>query len=118
LSDRESALSAAELRALPPLSIMRTFPPKLSSPRQAGRRVYISWPAISSRAHELECVDNLFAIRMFMDLARGPVGEFVLVMRWKRIAEHQRVNDPDCAWLHCLPPCQMDRPRSMHAPCQ
>ena len=41
---------------------------------------------------------------MLVNLARGPVGEFMLVMCRNRIAEHQRVNDPDCAWLHCLPP--------------
>ena len=56
------------------------------------------------RTHEFESVDNLFAIRMLVDLARGLVGEFVLVIRRHRIAEHQRVYDPDCTWLHCLPP--------------
>jgi hypothetical protein len=41
---------------------------------------------------------------MFMNLASGSVGEFVLVVCRNRIAEHQRVNDPDCTWLHCLTP--------------
>src|SRR5690242_7171880 len=49
-----------------------------------------------------------------MNLARGPVGEFVLVMCRYRIAEHQRVYDPDCTWLHCLP--HPDRP-SEGVPC-
>lgn len=52
------------------------------------------------RAHELEGFDNLLAIRMLVNLARGPVGEFMLVMCRNRIAEHQRVDDPDCARLH------------------
>src|SRR5215471_15111826 len=57
---------------------------------------------------------------MLMNLARGPIGEFVLVVRRNRIAEHQRVNDPDCTWLHCLPPLPDGPPqeRSMHTPCQ
>src|SRR5262245_44909961 len=75
---------------------------------QTRRRVYISWPAISSRAHKLEGFDYLFAIRMLVNLARGTVGEFMLVMCRNRIAEHQRVNDPDCTWLHCLPPPPID----------
>src|SRR5262249_48707455 len=56
------------------------------------------------RAHKLEGFGNLFAVRMLVNLARGPVGEFVLVVCRNRIAEHQRVNNPDSTWLHCLPP--------------
>ena len=56
------------------------------------------------RTHELERIDNLFAVLMLVNLARGTVSEFMLVMCRNRIAEHQRVNDPDCTWLHCLPP--------------
>ena len=52
------------------------------------------------RADELESLDNLFAVRMLVNLARGPVGEFMLIMCRNRIAEHQRVYDPDCARLH------------------
>src|SRR5215470_956846 len=45
---------------------------------------------------------------MLVNLARGTVVEFMLVMCRNRIAEHQRVNDPDCTWLHCLPPPPID----------
>src|SRR5215469_11756136 len=40
------------------------------------------------RAHELECLNNLFAVRMLVNLARGTVGEFVRAKRRNRIAEH------------------------------
>jgi hypothetical protein len=68
------------------------------------------------RTHEPEGLDNLFAVGMFINLACGPVAEFVLVICRNRIAEHQRVNDPDCSWLHCQTPHQMHRP-SEKAPC-
>jgi hypothetical protein len=38
------------------------------------------------------------------------VSEFVLVQRRNRIAEHQRVNDPDCR-LHCQTPHPMHHPK-------
>jgi hypothetical protein len=70
------------------------------------------------RTHKLEGFDDLLAIRVLVHLASGSVSEFVLVVRRNRIAEHQRVNDPDCTWLHCLPPTPMAlRTGAMHAPC-
>src|SRR5262249_37883063 len=62
--------------------------------------------------HELEGFDNLFAVRVLVNLAGGPVGEFVPALCRNRIAEHQRINDPDGSRLHCLecPLSQMDRP--------
>src|SRR5262249_48754943 len=64
------------------------------------------------RTHELEGFDNLFAVRVLVNLAGGPVGEFVPALCRNRIAEHQRINDPDGSRLHCLecPLSQMDRP--------
>src|SRR5262249_28324601 len=109
------AFHLRSMSALPRAPQKRTLPPWLSSFGQAGCRAYISWRAISSGAHELEGFDYLFAILMLVNLARGPVGKFVLVMRWNRIAEHQRVNDPDCGRLHCQTPTP-DRPS--HTPCQ
>ena len=67
------------------------------------------------RTHELESVDDLFAVRMLVNLASGSVGEFVLVVCRNRITEHQHVNDPDCTWLHCLPPPPIDPHKERHA---
>jgi hypothetical protein len=82
--------------------------PALSEPRvrrsTAAQRLHCLFVELFCRTHELECVNNLFAVRMLVNLASGSVGEFVLVMCRNRIAEHQRVNDPDCTWLHCLTP--------------
>src|SRR5215469_14206981 len=57
-------------------------------------------PPLFCRADELEGVDDLFAVRMLVNLAGGSVGEFVLVVCRYWIAEHQRVDDPDSTWLH------------------
>jgi|SRR5690242_19062899 hypothetical protein len=67
------------------------------------------------RTHKLEGFDDLLAIRMLVHLASGSVSEFVFVVRRYRIAEHQRVNDPDCTWLHCLPPTPIDPQNRRHA---
>jgi hypothetical protein len=57
-----------------------------------------------SRTHKLKGADNLFAIRVHVNLASGPIGELVLVVGRNRIAEHQCINDPDCSRLHCETP--------------
>src|SRR5690348_14111138 len=61
------------------------------------------------RAYKLEGFDNLLAVRVLVNLARGAISELVLVVCRYRIAEHQRVNDPDCTWLH-VPMPLIDRP--------
>ena len=97
---------------------MSALPPKADIGTQSRNVCFVPKADISlerlklihsfCRTHELECLDNLFAVRMLVNLARGPIGEFVRVVCWNRIAGHQRVNDPDCTWLHCLP--HPDRP--------
>src|SRR5262249_15798281 len=56
--------------------------------------------ALFCRADELERLDNLFAVRMLVDLASSSVGEFMFVVCRHWIAEHQRGVDPDSTWLH------------------
>ena len=97
-----------EIRDEPGAGAVLASLPALSEPRvrrsTAAQRLHCLFVELFCRTHELECVNNLFAVRMLVNLASGSVGEFVLVMCRNRIAERERVNDPDCAWLHCLPP--------------
>ena len=62
--DKDAVLREAQQKRpfMSALCQKRTLPPWLSSFGQAGCRAYISLCAISSRAHELEGFDYLFAI--------------------------------------------------------
>src|SRR5215471_20251291 len=54
----------------------------------------------SLRAHELEGVDDLLAVRTQVDYASALGGELVFVQCRHRIAEHQRIDNPDGGRLH------------------
>jgi hypothetical protein len=56
------------------------------------------------RTHKLKGADNLLAVRVHVNLASGAIAELVLIIGWNRVAEHQRINDPDCSRLHCETP--------------
>jgi hypothetical protein len=68
------------------------------------------------RAHQLKGLDYLFAVRVHVNLASGLIGELVLITCWNRIAEHQRVNDPNRSRLHLSEPPFVHRP-GLRAPC-